>query len=255
MKPKPKTVKPFYKSTAWKKLQPKILKRDGYMCQESKRYGRMVPAQTVHHIFPLEDYPEYALARWNLISLSWDEHNQMHDRITGRLTAKGMALLKRTAKAQGISLADTEADMGDMVRRLLVIGLPGAGKTTYARSHMRDTTLVYDLDYIAAAFRISEQEVHEERHGKARAMANDLLLGFVLNASHYTDDIIVIRTAPTIEEVDKIKPTEIVCIDNNLIRKDIEHVADKIERLETIRRYANDKKIIFKKFFHEFFPA
>ena len=249
MKPKSKEVKPFYKSKSWQKLRERILKRDRYMCQESIRFGKMVPAQTVHHIFPLEDYPEYATERWNLISLSWAEHNQMHDRITGRLTAKGLALLQRTAQAQGISLTEPDEGTKNMTRRLLIIGLPGAGKTTYARNHMTDTTLVYDLDYIAAAFRINDGHVHEVRHGRARRMANDLLAGFVMNASRYTDDIIVIRTAPTIEELDKIKPTEVAYINNNNIRAGTEDIKDKLDRIDAVSKFCADKKIIFKKIF------
>ena len=64
--------------------------------------GKSVEATTVHHIFPLEDYPEYALCDWNLISLSTKQHDTLHDRTTGRLTAKGMELLRRTARARGI---------------------------------------------------------------------------------------------------------------------------------------------------------
>ena len=92
----------FYESTKWKRKRAAILRRDGYKCQLSKRYGKSVEATTVHHIFPLEDYPEYALCDWNLISLSAKQHDTLHDRATGRLTAKGMELLRRTARARGI---------------------------------------------------------------------------------------------------------------------------------------------------------
>lgn len=92
----------FYESTRWKRKRAAILRRDGYKCQLSKRYGKSVEATTVHHIFPLEDYPEYALCDWNLISLSAKQHDTLHDRTTGRLTAKGMELLRRTARARGI---------------------------------------------------------------------------------------------------------------------------------------------------------
>ena len=92
----------FYESTKWKRKRAAILRRDGYKCQLSKRYGKAVEATTVHHIFPLEDYPEYALCDWNLISLSAKQHDTLHDRTTGSLTAKGMELLRRTARARGI---------------------------------------------------------------------------------------------------------------------------------------------------------
>ena len=49
-----------YDNKRWKKKREKILKRDGYLCRESKRYGKRVGATTVHHIYPAEAYPEYA---------------------------------------------------------------------------------------------------------------------------------------------------------------------------------------------------
>lgn len=68
------------------------------MCQWTKRYGKDVEAEIVHHIFPIEDYPEYALCNWNLISLSRAAHNRMHDRSTGNLTEEGKQLLQKTAR-------------------------------------------------------------------------------------------------------------------------------------------------------------
>lgn len=85
-----------YKSARWRKLRERILRRDGYLCRESKRYGRMVPADTVHHIWPADKYPEYAWCEWNLVSLSSAMHNAMHDRDTGNLTELGEAWRRRT---------------------------------------------------------------------------------------------------------------------------------------------------------------
>ena len=93
-----KKVDPFYKSKRWEKKRAKILRRDHYQCQESKRYGRNVPAEMVHHIFPREGYPEYQWEDWNLISLSNAEHNRMHERETGALTQKGIEWMKRTQR-------------------------------------------------------------------------------------------------------------------------------------------------------------
>ena len=81
-----------YNSGRWKRKRAHILKCDGYMCQESKRYGKRINADTVHHIWPVEDYPEYQWYDWNLISLSNNMHNKMHDRNTNKLTALGKEL-------------------------------------------------------------------------------------------------------------------------------------------------------------------
>lgn len=96
----------FYKTTRWKNLRERILRRDGYMCQITKRYGKLIEANTVHHIFPREYYPEYQWEPWNLISLSTEAHNMMHDRDTDRLTGEGLELLKRTARREHIDNVD-----------------------------------------------------------------------------------------------------------------------------------------------------
>lgn len=94
----------LYKSKRWEILRDRILRRDGYMCQYFKRYGKAVPATMVHHIFPVEDYPAYAFEPWNLIALSNEAHEKMHDKIHNKLSATGMDLLRRTATKQGIRI-------------------------------------------------------------------------------------------------------------------------------------------------------
>ena len=86
----------FYKSRAWKRKRKYILKRDGYRCQLAKRYGRNLDANTVHHIYPLDEYPQYALCDWNLIAVSQEANNRLHDRKTGKLTQLGLDLMRRT---------------------------------------------------------------------------------------------------------------------------------------------------------------
>ncbi|EPR07663.1 HNH endonuclease [Ruminiclostridium papyrosolvens] len=85
-----------YNSKRWERKREHILKRDGYMCQESKRYGKRIDADMVHHIWPADEYPEYAWEDWNLISLANRVHNKMHHRLTKKLTPQGEALRKRT---------------------------------------------------------------------------------------------------------------------------------------------------------------
>ena len=94
----------FYLSKKWKKKRSIILRRDGYMCQISKRYGKLVSADVVHHIFPLDEYPEYAFCDWNLVSLSRAAHNKLHDRTTNKLTDVGIDLMVKTAIKHGIVL-------------------------------------------------------------------------------------------------------------------------------------------------------
>ena len=84
-----------YYSKRWHRLRERILKRDNYQCQYNKRYGRLVQANTVHHIYPAELYPQYEWCEWNLISLSKEAHNIMHDRDSHELTNEGRLLIDR----------------------------------------------------------------------------------------------------------------------------------------------------------------
>ena len=79
----------------WQKLRALVLRRDKW-CREAARYGRREEATTVHHIWPAEDYPEYAYCPWNLIALTTANHDAMHDRRTRKLTALGLRWKKRT---------------------------------------------------------------------------------------------------------------------------------------------------------------
>ena len=92
----------FYADDKWKHKRLSVLKRDGYQDQVEKRYGKTCDATIVHHIFPLDEYPEYKLADWNLISVSMATHNRLHDRETDELTEMGVELLRRTARRNNI---------------------------------------------------------------------------------------------------------------------------------------------------------
>jgi 5-methylcytosine-specific restriction endonuclease McrA len=101
---KRKYTEPFYRTRRWERLRAAVLRRDGYMCQESKRFGKRAEATTVHHVFPREEFPEYQWEPWNLISLAGDVHDQMHDRVSGALTQRGAELLRRVARKNGVEV-------------------------------------------------------------------------------------------------------------------------------------------------------
>lgn len=86
-----------YKARRWERLRAQVMRRDGYRCQLSKRYGKSVPADLVHHIYPVDEFPEYAFEPWNLIAVSRAAHNKLHDRDSDKLTAEGVALMRRTS--------------------------------------------------------------------------------------------------------------------------------------------------------------
>ena len=85
-----------YGSQKWKNKRAHILRRDGYVDQYAKRWGRTVEAVIVHHIYPAAMYPEYAWEDWNLISISRRTHELLEDRKTGELTEAGRKLMEST---------------------------------------------------------------------------------------------------------------------------------------------------------------
>ncbi|MGK5510479.1 HNH endonuclease, partial [Brevibacillus formosus] len=68
---------PLYKSRRWKRKRATILRRDQYMCRESKRYGKTEPTTTVHHIYPLEFYPELV----NPVNVNQNVDHRAHQKI------------------------------------------------------------------------------------------------------------------------------------------------------------------------------
>lgn len=81
-----------YQSSKWKNKRKKILKRDGYKDKVLLMFGKTVEANTVHHVYPVDEYPEYQWCDWNLISVSSATHNKLENRKTGELLELGLWL-------------------------------------------------------------------------------------------------------------------------------------------------------------------
>lgn len=79
----------LYISKRWKQKRKVVLRHYNYEDQEAKRYGQVVTATMVHHIYPVTVYPELRFTAWNLLPLSNMNHNKMHDRTTNEITDKG----------------------------------------------------------------------------------------------------------------------------------------------------------------------
>lgn len=67
-----------YMQPQWIRKRDAILRRDGYLCRECKRYGRRREAVLVHHIKPVEFFPDLAFVDENLVSLCAECHNKKH---------------------------------------------------------------------------------------------------------------------------------------------------------------------------------
>ena len=97
----------LYCKNAWQHKRKQILVRDNYTCRECRRYGKYKNANHVHHIYPAEFYPEWAFESWNLITLCQACHNEMHDRDSHDVTAKGKEWQRRADKwRESIGRAD-----------------------------------------------------------------------------------------------------------------------------------------------------
>ena len=85
-----------YNSKKWKRKKEHILRLDGYLDQVELMCGRRREANTVHHIYPAKDYPEYQFEDWNLLSVSASSHNKLENRTTGVLTNLGRDIQQNT---------------------------------------------------------------------------------------------------------------------------------------------------------------
>lgn len=96
-----KKTDPFYKGHRWEHLRGVILRRDGYKCQECRRYGKNAQATMVHHAIPRETFPELQYEPWNLVSLCNACHEKMHRRNDDELSPIGIETAKRALQKAG----------------------------------------------------------------------------------------------------------------------------------------------------------
>lgn len=216
-----------YSDKRWLQKRKHILNRDKNLDQYMLRQGVRVAATVVHHILPAEDYPEYRYCDWNLISISERTHKQiMHEKYTGKLAKAGRALMLETAARNGIKLTET----------ILVCGKPGTGKSTWTKQNLKGG-VCYDLDAIAAAFRLTVPH-KEEEHAASRRMAAALRSGFIKLAPKYAKRLIVIRTAPDIAELSETNPDRIVICNKIKEVRRIDNEAEIDSRLDDIVKWA-----------------
>lgn len=118
---------------------------------------------------------------------------------------------------------------------ILVIGLPGSGKTHYVEQNL-ENSVVFDLDHIAAALRLTEP--HSERHEAARLLTNDLIFDFVAKARRYSRKTYIIRTAPQPSEVEQISPDKIIVCrgSHNILKRPDYTPVNRCEYLAKIQR-------------------
>ena len=84
------------KNKRWQNLRRLVIPSPATKCRECARYGKRNQATIAHHVWPAEDYPEFAYCLWNLLPLCSGCHDKMHDRITRKLTALGIYWKNKT---------------------------------------------------------------------------------------------------------------------------------------------------------------
>ena len=94
----------FYKSARWHSLRESIMRRDGYMCRECRRFGKCTEGTNVHHILPREQFPQYQYDPRNLITLCNRCHDAMHYRADRSLTDTGKTLARRMCRQYNIDI-------------------------------------------------------------------------------------------------------------------------------------------------------
>lgn len=95
---------------------------------------------------------------------------------------------------------------------ILIIGLPGSGKTTWARKNLGDG-LCYDFDEISAALRLSEPKANDTP--ASRGTANDLLFPVCRAASMRCNRLLIIRAAPQLSEAKDFNPDRVIYCRSN----------------------------------------
>lgn len=92
--------------------------------------------------------------------------------------------------------------------RILIIGLPGTGKTTWVKKNLEQSDLCFDLDWLAAAMVLGAE--HERKNWVAKRVINKLLLLLVsemeIETNRVGGNVFIIRCAPDWNELDDLDP-------------------------------------------------
>lgn len=97
-----KEARSFYKSKEWLSIRKAVLERFNYIdMYELNTTGKIIPADVVHHIVPLEESAKKALDIKNLIPVSNSNHNRIHREYDKSIDSKKALQLKLRRWSKG----------------------------------------------------------------------------------------------------------------------------------------------------------
>ena len=167
-------AKPQY-SGPWQRLRVEILQRDNYLCQIHSKYCTFT-ATEVDHILPVSKGGAW-FDPLNLRASCASCNNQRIDR----------------KKTDGWRTART--------RIVLVIGPPGAGKSTWVKNNQGEHDVVVDYDSIAQALGSHVGHGHNESIHQATMAARNGILNSLRKGSLNVGRAWIISSNPKAEEM------------------------------------------------------
>ena len=75
---KPEGIAKLYHTNRWRKIRDVVMAKYDWMDAFALSHGRVVPADTVHHIIPAKEDPDKFWDPSNLIPVSRESHQHIH---------------------------------------------------------------------------------------------------------------------------------------------------------------------------------
>ena len=239
-------AKNFYNSKQWKNCRDKIFKKYFGICAECGK-----PGEEVHHIefLTLQNIndPEITLGESNLILLCKECHFKKH-RDTNPLD-KSLNSRRKASTSNGYYF-DEDGNLVP-IKKYIVYGSPGSGKTAYVREHREIGDLVVDLDLIKQSISMTDRTTETDNLLDISIGIRDYIYKRIEDNNINTKAIWIIASLPKKkqrEELSERLGAELIFID-----KDINECLNNVY-LDTNRKDKTLEKYIIEKWFENYKP-